>query len=350
LAGCILPEPPREPMRRAGTLSLKQYLEGILGGDRTILARAITLIESSRETDRAMAEQIVEECLPHCGRSIRAGITGVPGAGKSSVIEVLGSYLIRERRQKVAVLAIDPSSRISGGSILGDKTRMSSLSTSEMAFIRPSPSRGTLGGVAQRTRETMLLCEAAGYENILIETVGVGQSETTVHDMVDFFMLITLAGAGDDLQGMKRGVMELANVVAINKADGSNVRAAEKARLEAQNALHYLPASHSGWTPRALTCSAQTGKGICELWDCVNEYIAMTKANGWFALARRNQTQMWMQEIIRESLRQRFESHPAIKRRKDAIEKEVLEGRVTSFRAARELLETYSDSKGPGST
>ncbi len=350
LPGCLPPEPPPEPVHRASSrrrlLSLTQYVDGILGSDRTILARAITLIESSREADRAMAEQIVEECLTHSGNSIRVGITGVPGSGKSSVIEVLGSYLISNFGKKVAVLAIDPSSRISGGSILGDKTRMSSLSASDMAFVRPSPSRGTLGGVAQRTRETMLLCEAAGYENILVETVGVGQSETAVYDMVDFFLLIALAGAGDELQGMKRGVMELADVVAINKADGANVRAAEKARSEAQNAMHYLPAAQSGWTPRALTCSAQTGKGIPELWQCVTEYLAMTNANGWFALARKNQTQKWMHEIIRESLRQRFEAHPAIKKRKDLLEKEVLEGRITSFRAARELLQTYSDIQG----
>jgi len=354
LPGCLPPELPLETVRRAsgrrGSLSLQQYVDGILHGDRTILARAITLVESSREADRAMAEQIVEECLPHSGNSIRVGITGVPGAGKSSVIEVLGSYLISDCGKKVAVLAIDPSSKVSGGSILGDKTRMNSLSASDMAFVRPSPSRGTLGGVAQRTRETMLLCEAAGYENILVETVGVGQSETTVHDMVDFFLLISLAGAGDELQGMKRGVMELADLVAINKADGANTRAAEKARSEAQNALHYLPAPQSGWTSRAVTCSAQTGKGIAELWDCVIEYAAMTKSNGWFALARQNQTQSWMHEIIRESLRQRFEAHPAIKQRKDALEKEVLEGRITSFRAARDLLQTYAEIAGPGST
>jgi LAO/AO transport system ATPase len=354
LPGCLTPQPPAEAVHRtparSRTLSLQQYVDGILRGDRTILARAITLIESTREADRAMAEQIVEECLPHSGNSIRVGITGVPGAGKSSVIEVLGSYLIGGRGQKVAVLAIDPSSRISGGSILGDKTRMSSLSASDMAFVRPSPSRGTLGGVAQRTRETMLLCEAAGYANILVETVGVGQSETAVHDMVDFFMLIALAGAGDELQGMKRGVMELADVVAINKADGTNVRAAEKARSEAQNALHYMPASQSGWTPLAVTCSAQTSKGIPELWDCLTEYVALTRSNGWFALARRNQTQKWMHEIIRESLRHRFEAHPAIKSRKDKLERDVLEGRISSFRAARELLETYSDSKEPSST
>lgn len=351
LPGCVPPEPPPELAVRASVrrraLSLQQYVDGILRGDRTILARAITLIESSRDADRAMAEKIVENCLPHSGNSIRVGISGVPGAGKSSVIEVLGSYLINTCAQKVAVLAIDPSSQLSGGSILGDKTRMKSLAASDMAFIRPSPSRGTLGGVAQHTRETMLLCEAAGYQNILVETVGVGQSETAVHDMVDFFLLIALAGAGDELQSMKRGVMELADLVAINKADGTNVRAAEKARSEAQNALHYLPASQSGWTPRAQTCSAQTGRGIPELWNCVMEYTAMTRANGWFAVARQNQTQKWMHEIIRETLRMRFESHPAIRKRKEVLEKDVLEGRITSFRAARELLATYAEAKGP---
>lgn len=354
LPGCLVPEQPSAPAYRPEirhrALSVEQYVDGIFKGDRIILARAITLIESTREADRAIAEQILEECRPHRGNSIRVGITGVPGAGKSSVIEVLGNYLISNRGQKVAVLAIDPSSRLSGGSILGDKTRMSSLSASDMAFVRPSPSRGTLGGVAQRTRETMLLCEAAGYENILVETVGVGQSETAVHDMVDFFMLISIAGAGDELQGMKRGIMELADVVAINKSDGTNVRATERARSEAENALHYLSTSQSGWTPRALTCSAQTGKGIPELWICVTEFVEMATANGWLTQARKVQTQTWMHEIIRAGLQQRFESHPAIKRRKQALEKEVLEGRITSFRAARELLESYSESKGQGST
>ena len=230
---------PRVTQKRR-PLSREEYVEGILRADRTVLARAVTLIESAREVDRALAEQIVEDCLPHSGNSIRVGITGVPGAGKSSLIEALGRYLIAEQQQKVAVLAIDPSSQISGGSILGDKTRMTTLAASEMAFVRPSPSRGMAGGVAQRTREAMLLCEAAGYGNILVETVGVGQSETAVHEMVDFFLLITLAGAGDELQGIKRGVMELADLVAVNKADGANVTAAERARAEAQNALHLL--------------------------------------------------------------------------------------------------------------
>jgi LAO/AO transport system kinase len=356
--GCPAPEPPPELIARLiksrRTLNRQQYVEGILSGNRAILARAITLIESNRAQDREMAEQIVEDCLPHSGNSIRLGITGVPGAGKSSLIERLGVYLITGRGeavpgQKVAVLAIDPSSQLSGGSILGDKTRMQALSASEMAFIRPSPSRCSLGGVAQRTREAMLLCEAAGYSNILVETVGVGQSEIAVHEMVDFFLLITLAGAGDELQGMKRGVMEMADMIAVNKADGENVLAAERARSEAQNALHYFPASPSKWTSRAITCSAQTGKGIDELWATVLEHTSMTKANGWFTQHRKTQTQKWMHEIIEEGLRQQFETHPVIRGRMKALEKDVLEGRTTSFRAARTLLDLYSEPRSTGS-
>jgi LAO/AO transport system kinase len=266
----------------------------------------------------------------------------VPGAGKSTLIEALGGYLIAEQKQKVAVLAIDPSSQISGGSILGDKTRMPTLAASEMAFIRPSPSRGIAGGVAQRTREAMLLCEAAGYRNILVETIGVGQSETAVHEMVDFFLLITLAGAGDELQGIKRGVMELADLVAVNKADGANAAAAKRARAEAQNALHFFPAPESGWTPRAITCSALTGAGIRELWECVLEYFALAQANGWFGRVRRAQQKHWMHEMIEQALEQRFATHPAVRHSMEALERDVAEGRTTSFRAARMLLEMYS--------
>lgn len=339
--GTAAPEAPRVAKKRR-PLTREEYVEGIVRGDRGVLARAVTLIESALDADRELAEQIVEDCLPHSGRSVRVGITGVPGAGKSTLIEALGGYLIAQKQQKVAVLAIDPSSRISGGSILGDKTRMPTLAASEMAFIRPSPSRGASGGVAQRTREAMLLCEAAGYHNILVETIGVGQSETAVHEMVDFFLLITLAGAGDELQGIKRGVMELADLVAVNKADGANLPAAERARAEAQNALHFFPAAETGWTPRAITCSAMTGSGIEELWECVLEYADLTLANGSFARARRAQQKRWMHEMIEDALRIRFTMHPAVRHHMEKLERDVADGRTTSFRAARMLLEIYS--------
>jgi LAO/AO transport system kinase len=344
--GCGTPEAPK-PAKRPRPLSREQYRDGILRGDRTVLARAVTLIESTREADREVAEQVVEDCLPHCADSIRVGITGVPGAGKSSLIEALGGFLITEKKEKVAVLAIDPSSQISGGSILGDKTRMPTLAASEMAFIRPSPSRGMAGGVAQRTREAMLLCEAAGYRAILVETIGVGQSETAVHEMVDFFLLITLAGAGDELQGIKRGVMELADLVAVNKADGTNVDAAERARAEAQNALHFFSASGSGWTSRAMTCSALRGAGISELWALVLEYTELTRSSGWLAASRREQQRRWMQEMIDQALRQRFDAHSAVRGQIAALERDVAEGRTTPFRAARTLLEAYSDPERP---
>jgi LAO/AO transport system kinase len=342
--GCGTPEAPRAA-RRHEALSREEIVTGILRGDRMVLARAITLIESAREADRQLAEQIVEDCLPHSGNSIRLGLTGVPGAGKSSIIEALGTFLVQEQNQKVAVLAVDPSSQISGGSILGDRTRMTTLAQSEMAFIRPSPARGVPGGVAQRTREAMLLCEAAGFGIILVETVGVGQSETAVHEMVDFFVLIALSGAGDDLQGIKRGVMELADLIVINKADGTNIEVAERARAEAQNALHFFPVSPSGWAPRALACSAHTGKGIAEIWSCVQECASLTRANGWLTIARREQTRRWMHEIIEHGLIEKFKGHAGVREQMKSLELDVAEGRTTSFRAARALLEAYS---GPG--
>jgi len=329
---------------RARILSRQEYVNGILQGDSIILAQAITLIESSRAADRDLAELILDDCLPATGKSIRVGISGVPGAGKSSVIEALGKHLIDTLGQKVAVLAVDPSSQLSGGSILGDKTRMTWLASSDLAFIRPSPSRGSFGGIAQRTREAMLLCEAAGFHNIIVETVGVGQSETAVHEMVDFFVLIALAGAGDELQGIKRGVMELADLVVINKADGTNLIAAERARTEAQNALHFFPASVSGWTPRALTCSALTGAGIEALWNSALQYAEVTRENGWFAHTRQDQQRHWLQEILNQGLRQLFDAHPAIQTRMASLEQEVLSGHTSPFRAARTLLDAYSDS------
>ena len=329
----------RKPRSRA------QFIDGILGGDRAVLARAITLIESSLAADRELAEQIVEDCLSSSCPSLRVGITGVPGAGKSSVIEALGRYLIDDLDQNLAVLAIDPSSQLSGGSILGDKTRMGSLASRERAFIRPSPSRGSFGGVAQHTREAMLLCEAAGYRNILVETVGVGQSETAVHDMVDVFVLVLLAGAGDELQGIKRGVMELADLVVINKADGDGVAAAERAVAEANHALHFFPGSPSGWTPRAFACSAQTGRGIPDLWNRALEHSEISKSNGWFERNRREQRRRWMRESVDQGLGRLFSSHPLVRARMEAFEAEVVAGCTTPFRAARALLEMYA---GPG--
>ena len=348
-------EPPAELLERVSKLAAarrrpltrEQYVAGIRAGDRTILARAITLVESLRESDRLLAEQIVEDCLPHTGNSVRVGITGIPGAGKSSLIETLGRYLTEERAEKVAVLAIDPSSQISGGSILGDRTRMLTLAASPRAFIRPSPARGSFGGVAQRTREAMLLCEAAGFSNIIVETVGVGQSETAVHDMVDFFLLVLIAGAGDELQGIKRGVMELADVVLINKADGSNLRAAERARAEAEHALHFFPASSSGWTPLALTCSAHTGAGVRELWHRILEHNQLTRGNGSLARHRQMQMRRWMHEIVDQGLRARFDRHPGVRSLMAQVEAEVAEGQTTSFRAARLLLEAYSGPSDP---
>ncbi len=344
--GCIAPQPPDIAARissRRRSPSRSQYIDGILAGDRTILAQAITLIESSRPADRDLADQIVDHCLRASGNSLRVGITGVPGAGKSCLIEALGNYVIDEYGQKVAVLAVDPSSERTGGSILGDKTRMATLAASEMAFIRPSPSRGSHGGVAQHTREAMLLCEAAGYRNIIVETVGVGQSETAVHNMADFFLLVTIPGAGDELQGIKRGVMELADLVAINKADGENAAAAERAVAESNNALHFLPCSTSGWAARAMACSALRGRGIAEIWKAVLEQTSITKANGWFELNRREQRRRWMHEMLEFGLRQFFGVHPLIRMRMETLEREVLEGQTTPFRAARALLEMYSN-------
>ena len=320
--------------------SADEYVEGILKGNISILSQAVTLIESSRIDHQILAQEIIEKCLPYSGNSVRIGITGVPGAGKSTSIDVFGTHLIKQNH-KVAVLAIDPSSEVTKGSILGDKTRMEKLSIEKDAFIRPSPSAGSLGGVARKTRETIILCEAAGFDRIIIETVGVGQSETAVHSMVDFFLLIQLAGTGDELQGIKRGIMEMADAIVINKADGDNIDKAKLAATQFKNALHLFPAPDSGWSPRVLTYSGFYKLGIKEIWDMVDEYIAFVKENGYFNYHRNQQSKYWMYETINEALRSSFYNDSKIAEMMIASENEVLEGKITSFAASRRLLDLY---------
>jgi LAO/AO transport system kinase len=320
---------------------LERYVEGVLGGDRVVLARAITLIESKLPSDGELAARVLDAILPHTGKALRVGITGVPGVGKSTFIDALGMHLVRERGETLAVLSVDPSSPISGGSILGDKTRMERLAVEEHAFIRPSPSQGHLGGVSRRTRETILLCEAAGYRNILVETVGVGQSETTVRSMTDFFLLLMLAGAGDELQGMKRGIIEMLDGMAINKADGDNKPKAERARVEYAGALHLFPASADGWTPRVLTCSAISGEGIAEVWQMVLEHRELLEGNGCLTRLRNLQALQWMNELMMLGLEDLFRSNHAVAVRLPLLREEVHRGRMTPFAASRELLALF---------
>lgn len=335
------PTPPAQVPGRRVRLSPEQYVEGILAGDRVVLARAITVVESVLPSDMDLAQHILEDVLPHTGKSCRVGITGVPGVGKSTFIDVLGLHLTRERREKVAVLTVDPSSPISGGSILGDKTRMERLSQETNAFIRPSPAGGHLGGVARRTRETMLLCEAAGFQNVLVETVGVGQSETAVRSMTDFFLLLMLAGAGDELQGIKRGIIEMTDCLAITKADGDNLPKAQRACAEYASALHLFPPSPDGWTPRVLTCSALADEGIGEVWQAVLDHRALLESNGHFAARRHEQALAWMRELIHIGLEDEFRRHHPVRDLWPVLEQRVREGRATSFGAARELLALF---------
>jgi LAO/AO transport system kinase len=327
-------------------LPIENYIQGILRGDRVMLARAITLIESERPADVEIAARLVDSILPHTGRSRRVGITGVPGVGKSTFIDALGIHLTRNRGERVAVLSVDPSSPVSGGSILGDKTRMERLCADEKAFIRPSPSRGHMGGVARRTRETILLCEAAGFENILIETVGVGQSETSVRSMCDFFLLLMLAGAGDELQGMKRGIIEMIDGMVINKADGDNIRKAERARVEYAGALHLFRASSHGWTPQVLTCSALNGQGIEETWQMVLQHRALLESNGHLARRRSLQAREWMEELIALGLQDTFRRDPDVAALLPALQAAVDSGRMAPLAASNELLAIFQ-SKEP---
>ena len=321
-------------------LSADQCIDGILNHDRSILSQAITMVESNRPEHQELAQQIIEKCLPHCGNSVRIGITGVPGVGKSSFIETMGYHLC-EMERKLAVLAIDPSSEKTKGSILGDKTRMEQLSTHRNAYIRPSPSAGSLGGVAQKTRESIILCEAAGYDTIFIETVGVGQSETAVHSMVDFFLLLMLGGAGDELQGIKRGIMEMADAITINKADGDNITRAQHAKAEYQAALHLFPLSESKWSPKVLTCSAHKKTGIQEIWDTVSEYTDFTKGNGYFQHRRSQQAKYWMHQSIELALKASFYQNESLKNSIQESEQKVIGRELSPFVAAKKLMEEY---------
>lgn len=325
-------------------LTPKEYVKGILDGNITRLSQAVTLVESSKKEHQEIAQEIIAGCLPHSGNSLRIGITGVPGVGKSTFIESMGKY-ITKNGGKLAVLAIDPSSERSKGSILGDKTRMEELSSDPNAYIRPSPSAGSLGGVARKTRETIILCEAAGFDTIFIETVGVGQSETMVHSMVDFFLLLMLAGAGDELQGIKRGIMEMADAITINKADGNNIEKAEMARVQYLNALHLFPPTDSGWSPKVLTCSAFHHIGIDKIWSTIQEYVELVKKNGYFQHKRNEQSKFWMYETINDRLKSDFYQNEELKKMTSEIEKKVLGEEMSSFIAARELLENYYQLK-----
>ncbi len=330
--------------KRRRVRTTQEYVEGILSGDITILSQAITLIESANIDHNAQAQEIIERCLPYSGQSVRVGITGVPGAGKSSFIEAIGG-LVTSLRHKLAVLAIDPSSERSGGSILGDKTRMSSISADEKVFIRPSPSAGSLGGVARKTRETIILCEAAGFDLIFIETVGVGQSETAVHSMVDIFLMLQISGAGDELQGIKRGIMEMSDMMVITKADGDNLLSAQMARTQYAGALHLFPMPESGVRPEVYTCSSVDRTGLEEVWNGVEGYIEQVKANGHFMGRRQRQLHYWMRESIHAMLFSDFYSDESVSSVLASYEKRVLEEQLTPFVAAKELLDLHFAQK-----
>ncbi|OYX82462.1 MAG: methylmalonyl Co-A mutase-associated GTPase MeaB [Flavobacteriales bacterium 32-34-25] len=324
--------------------SAEELVSGILAGEISALSRAITLIESSNPNHFAKANAIINACLPHANKSIRIGITGVPGVGKSTFIEAFGKHLSNQGK-KIAVLTIDPSSSISHGSILGDKTRMEELVKDPNVYVRPSASGETLGGVARKTRETIILCEAAGFETIIIETVGVGQSETAVHSMVDFFLLLQITGAGDELQGIKRGIMEVADAIIINKSDGDNIQKTALAKTEMNRALHLFPSKKSGWIPVATTCSAKTNEGIIEIEQMISIFIGQTKNNGSFDSKRAEQNEFWLLETINNQLKQDFFNHPEIQDILEKTKKAVQNNESSPFASAQLLLETYFKNK-----
>ena len=322
-------------------LTAADYVEGILKGNVTILGQAVTLVESTVPEHQAIAQEVIEKCLPYSGNSVRVGISGVPGAGKSTSIDEFGIHVLKEKGGTLAVLAIDPRSERPKGSILRDKTRMEKLSVHPDSFIRPSPSAGSLGGVARKTRETIILCEAAGFDKIFVETVGVGQSETACRSMVDFFLLIQLAGTGDELQGIKRGIMEMADGIVINKCDGDNVERCQLAATQFRNALHLFPMPESGWTPQVLTYSGFYAYGIKEVWDMIYQYIDFVKANGYFDHRRAEQAKYWMYETINEHLHNSFYQNKTIADMIPGVEANVLNGQCTSFVAAKQLVDAY---------
>ena len=330
--------------RRKQILRADEYVEGILRGDMRLLSQAVTLIESNLPSDQAIAQQVIERCLPYAGNAVRLGITGVPGAGKSTFIEARGTRVCKQCKH-LAVRVFHPSSERSKGSILGDKTRMNHLSVEANAFIRPSPSAGSLGGVARKTRETIVLCEAAGFDTIIVETVGVGQSETAAHSMVDFFLLLQVTGTGDELQGIKRGIMEMADGIAINKCDGSNVERAEAARVSFKNALALFPPTESGWKPYALTCSAVEGTGIQKVWKMVEDYIRFARENGYLEHLRTQQAKYWMYETINQNLLDSFYKSEAMEQLIAQTEQRVLNNEISSFTAAYDLLKEYGGNK-----
>jgi LAO/AO transport system kinase len=323
--------------KRKSKRDTQDLINSLLDGNITALSQAITIIESKHTKHQEQAHQIVKACLPHANKSVRIGITGVPGVGKSTFIEAFGNYLTAQDK-KVAVLAVDPSSSLTKGSILGDKTRMESLVKNENAYIRPSASGESLGGVARKTRETITLCEAAGFDTIIIETVGVGQSETAVHSMVDFFLLLKLAGAGDELQGIKRGIIEMADAIAINKADGDNLKAAKLAKVEFNRALHLYPAKASNWQPKVTLCSGLQNEGIAEIWKVIEEYLEITKSNNYFSSKRNEQNKYWLIQTIEEQLKSDFFNHPTIKIELQKQLALIEANKTTPFVAAEYLL------------
>lgn len=342
------PGRPERALRRRRATSTEEYVQGVLEGNRTLLGRAITLIESNAPHHFQQAQELLRELLPHAGNALRVGISGVPGAGKSTFIEALGSELT-DRGHRIAVTAVDPTSSLTGGSIMGDKTRMEKLAGNPNAFIRPCPSGGALGGVARKTRETIILFEAAGYDVVFVETVGVGQSEIAVRAMVDFFLLLLIAGAGDELQGMKKGIVEIADAIVINKADGDNVHAANRAKSEYEQALHYLTVPEEEWSAQVRTASALTGEGINAVWELILEFQRAARTSGQFERRRQDQAREWMHVLVRQHLVDLFRSHMGVQDLLPDLEEKVMAGEMPASTAAIQLLHAFGiDEKLPG--